>query len=183
MSGSASIETERLRITTPEPSAAARVCAFYGANRAHLEPWEPARPPGFYTEAFWQRRLAANRDELANGVSLRLFVELRGDASIIGTCNFSNLISGAFRAGYVGYALAEDRQDQGYMAEALEATLPYAIERLGLHRVMANYQPSNERSGRLLSRLGFEIEGYARDYLFIDGAWRDHILTALVGEP
>jgi ribosomal-protein-alanine N-acetyltransferase len=44
---------------------------------------------------------------------------------------------------------------------------------------MANYRPENERSGRLLQRLGFAREGYARDYLFIDGAWRDHVLTSL----
>ncbi len=31
----------------------------------------------------------------------------------------------------------------------------------------------------LLARLGFEKEGYAKDYLLIDGQWRDHVLTAL----
>ena len=40
---------------------------------------------------------------------------------------------------------------------------------------MANYVPTNERSGRVLRRLGFVVEGYARDYLFIGGAWRDHV--------
>jgi len=24
------------------------------------------------------------------------------------------------------------------------------------------------------------VEGYARDYLYIDGEWRDHVLTALM---
>jgi [ribosomal protein S5]-alanine N-acetyltransferase len=31
----------------------------------------------------------------------------------------------------------------------------------------------------LLARLGFVVEGVAKEYLFIDGAWRDHVLTAL----
>jgi ribosomal-protein-alanine N-acetyltransferase len=39
--------------------------------------------------------------------------------------------------------------------------------------------PTNERSAALLRRLGFVVEGYARDYLFIGGKFRDHILTSL----
>jgi ribosomal-protein-alanine N-acetyltransferase len=45
---------------------------------------------------------------------------------------------------------------------------------------MANYMPGNERSARLLERLGFEREGYAKAYLNIAGRWQDHVLTALV---
>ena len=47
---------------------------------------------------------------------------------------------------------------------------------------MANYMPHNHRSGKLLERLGFEREGYAKDYLLIDGQWRDHVLTALTNK-
>jgi [ribosomal protein S5]-alanine N-acetyltransferase len=65
------------------------------------------------------------------------------------------------------------------MFEALTAAIAFAFDVLRLHRIMANYIPGNERSGKLLRRLGFNMEGYARDYLLIDGEWRDHILTAL----
>ena len=58
--------------------------------------------------------------------------------------------------------------------------MTWCFRNIGLHRVEANYQPSNERSGRLLRSLGFTVEGYARDYLYIDGAWRDHVLTAKI---
>lgn len=55
--------------------------------------------------------------------------------------------------------------------------------RFGLHRIMANYCPENVRSGKLLARLGFEQEGLARDYLYLNGRWRDHILTSRIYQP
>jgi starch phosphorylase len=66
------------------------------------------------------------------------------------------------------------------MQEALEAAIAYMFETQNLHRIMANYIPGNERSARLLERLGFEREGYAKAYLNIAGRWQDHVLTARV---
>jgi ribosomal-protein-alanine N-acetyltransferase len=40
--------------------------------------------------------------------------------------------------------------------------------------------PHNTRSAAVLKRLGFAVDGYARDYLMIDGRWQDHILTSLL---
>ncbi len=65
------------------------------------------------------------------------------------------------------------------MFEALTAAIRYMQRTQHIHRIMANYMPHNQRSGDLLARLGFEKEGYAKDYLLIDGEWRDHVLTAL----
>ena len=78
-----------------------------------------------------------------------------------------------------GRALAERAQGNGYMHEALQATNAYVFKELNMHRVMANFMPHNTRSNAVLRRLGFTIEGYARDYLFVNGAWRDHVLTSL----
>ena len=176
------IETERLALTLPPPSEAARLLAFAQDNREHLAPWSPPVPQGYYdSESFWRERLLAARREFAEDQSLRLvlFRKSETEGRVVGICNFSYIMRGAFQACYLGYNL--DRRDvgQGLMCEALTAALQYVIEELRLHRIMANYMPTNERSGRLLRRLGFTVEGYARDYLFIDGAWRDHILTAL----
>ena len=49
--------------------------------------------------------------------------------------------------------------------------------RSNLHRLQAAYRPENLRSGQVLQRLGFREIGLARDYLCIDGAWCDHLLT------
>ncbi len=66
------------------------------------------------------------------------------------------------------------------MREALTGAIGYVFERYGLHRIMANHMPANRRSGQLLARLGFEVEGRARAYLKINGAREDHVLTALI---
>jgi ribosomal-protein-alanine N-acetyltransferase len=66
------------------------------------------------------------------------------------------------------------------MTEALQVAIAYVFDELKMHRIMASYLPHNQRSGRLLKRLGFVVEGYARDYLMINGQWQDHILTSLV---
>lgn len=65
------------------------------------------------------------------------------------------------------------------MFESLSVAIPYIFDHIGLHRIMANYIPTNDRSGKLLRKLGFVVEGYARDYLYIAGQWQDHIMTAL----
>jgi len=68
------------------------------------------------------------------------------------------------------------------MTEGLRCLLPFAFGRLALHRVEAACLPRNEASRRLLDRIGFREEGFARQYLRIDGAWQDHVLYALLGD-
>jgi len=97
---------------------------------------------------------------------------------VLGTCNLTQIHRGPSQSCNLGYTLDVDAVGHGFLTEALETVILFAFEKLHLHRIEANYIPTNERSGRVLRRLGFTVEGYARDYLDIAGAWRDHILTA-----
>ena len=68
------------------------------------------------------------------------------------------------------------------MSEAVKRTIEYMFEEQNIHRIMANYMPSNTRSAKLLQTLGFTIEGLAKKYLLINGQWEDHILTSLTNQ-
>jgi len=57
------------------------------------------------------------------------------------------------------------------MTEALQLTIDFAFKQLNLHRLMANYSPTNVRSAKLLVRLNFVVEGYARDYSWYWWMW------------
>ena len=177
------LHTERLVVALARPGMQAAMVRFLEDNFAsHLAPWSPPAEPGFFTEAFWRDRLTHSVDEYHADRAARFVLRSRDDASgdIIGTCNYTNIVRGAFHACHLGYQIARSHEGRGLMTEALRAANEFMFTTLRLHRIMANYRPENERSARVLERLGFVREGLARDYLFIDGAWRDHILTALV---
>jgi [ribosomal protein S5]-alanine N-acetyltransferase len=122
------------------------------------------------------------REGLERGTGVHFFIFDRSleEARIIGDLTFSNIVRGTFLAGYLGFRLDRAYEGRGYMSEAVSRALSYAFEDLELHRVMANYMPTNIRSARMLRRLGFSIEGYAREYLFLNGHWEDHILSSLI---
>lgn len=175
------IETTRLVLHLPGPEAAEAALAYVTENRVHLAPWEPTPGADFFTVEYWRSRLQRNQDELREDRGLRLMLRRREDpdGAILGVANFSQFWRGPFQACYLGYSLAAAEQGKGLMVEALRPAIRHVFDELAFHRIMANHMPENERSRRLLSRLGFTVEGFARQYLHIDGAWRDHVLTSL----
>ncbi|MEQ8951827.1 GNAT family protein, partial [Parvibaculum sp.] len=69
---------------------------------------------------------------------------------------------------------------RGYVTAAVRALVPYVFEELRLHRLQAACLPENERSRAVLRKCGFTEEGIARGYLRINGAWRDHVVYAIL---
>jgi ribosomal-protein-alanine N-acetyltransferase len=177
------IDTERLSIRLPAPEAAARVAAYFARNKARFDAWDPPHPPGFETEAYWRERLERNLSEWRAGVSARLFFFEKGriaDGPVAGHISLAPIERGPFQSARLGYAIDQSFEGRRLVIEAVRAVLDLSFGPLGLHRVEANYVPSNERSGHVLRRCGFDVVGYARDYLFVGGAWRDHVLTAIL---
>lgn len=171
----------RVTLTLAGPSEAAALAAFHDREWDHLVPWLPPRTPAWRTEAHWRRWGEETIDLFLDDRGVRLVLRLpdRPDAGVIGQLNLNMLVRGSFQAATLGYHMGAGHQGQGLMREALELAIGYAFGPLGLHRLMANHLPENTRSAGLLQRLGFIREGYAKGYLFIGGAWRDHVLTAL----
>jgi ribosomal-protein-alanine N-acetyltransferase len=177
------LHTARLTVRAAQPGMERAMARFLVENfPGHLDRWSPPPPPGFFTEAFWAERLGLAVAEYESDRAVRFVFQPRGapDGAILGTANYTNIVRGAFQACHLGYQADRRHEGQGLMAEALVATNAFMFATFRLHRIMANFIPENVRSRRLAARLGFVEEGLAPRYLFIDGAWRDHVLTALV---
>lgn len=176
-----SLNSERLMLRLPSPSDAEAVADYYARNRDFHAPYSPIPPDYFYASGFWADQSKRIFEEFYADRSVRLCLWLREQPTrMIGAANFTQIVRGVAQFCFLGYHLDKAYQGQGYMYEALSRAIPYIFEELEIHRIHANYMPTNERSGQLLRRLGFHVEGYARDYLKINGSWQDHIMTALV---
>ena len=177
------IEGDRVFLKIGEMSDIPEIIDFYWRNQEHLAPFEPIRSDSFYTKEHWKTMIRKNQEDYIEDRSLRMFLfEKSNPTRVIGTANFSNFVRGVFHACHLGYSLDREKQGRGYMNEGLQIGIAFVFEELNIHRVMANYMPHNQRSGQVLKRLGFVVEGYARDYLMINGKWEDHILTSLISE-
>jgi ribosomal-protein-alanine N-acetyltransferase len=173
--------TDRLHVVLARPEQAAAHVDFFVRNDAHFRPWDPPRPVGVHAEAFWREQLQRAVDEFDSGTAVRLagFANSAPERMVL-RINLTQIARGPFQSAILGYAVCAAEQGTGLMTEALHAVIGYAFSELGLHRIEANVVPENRRSLRLLERLGFERIGLARRYLFIDGAWRDHVQHQLI---
>ncbi|MBU2705455.1 ribosomal protein S5-alanine N-acetyltransferase [Zooshikella marina] len=176
------LNKDNLIITLPDPSEANIILQYYMDNRDHLAQWEPKRDSHYHTFQAWQSRLRLYLADYSSGRGVYWSVFDGERKRILAVCNYSNIVRGAFQACHLGYSVDYRYQGQGLMFKVLSKTIEYMFKEHKLHRIMANYIPENKRSRRLLQRLGFEKEGYAKKYLNINGQWQDHILTARVNE-
>ncbi|WP_199053259.1 GNAT family N-acetyltransferase [Aquitalea sp. ASV15] len=174
------LATPRLQLLPAHIGLARPMLDYQVRNRQHFAAWDPKPGDMFFTELYWTMQLRQQALSWEQGRGARfLLTQPEQPRQIIGTVSLSNIVRGVFQAAHLGYGIDHSLQGQGLMHEAVGEIIRFAFDDLRLHRLQANYQPHNQRSAALLQRLGFVEEGLARDYLYINGAWRDHVLTSL----
>ena len=174
------VEAERIRLRAPRMGDFPAWSTLRHASQNFLQPWEPTWPSDDLTRAAYRRRLALYQRDQDLGQGHAFFVFRNLDNALIGGITLRNILRGVAQTGTLGYWIGEPHARQGYTLEAVMAVTRFAFGRLGLHRLEAACCPDNDASRRLLLKAGFDLEGRARGYLKIDGAWRDHLLFGRV---
>jgi RimJ/RimL family protein N-acetyltransferase len=99
--------------------------------------------------------------------------------TVLGTCTLTHVAANHERS-EIGFAIRQERWGQGLGSEAVAAIVVFAFDTLNLHRIEADVDPRNERSLRLLDRLGFHREGHLRERYFINGERQDAVMMGLL---
>jgi RimJ/RimL family protein N-acetyltransferase len=140
--------------------------------RLILRPWQPEDWAPFaamnadpqvmeHFPACLERRRS---DEIAAAISRRLVERGFGfwAAELSGVCPFIGFIGLSrpmFQAHFtpcveIGWRLAREHWGRGYATEGARASLQFAFEQLGLDEVVSFTVPANQRSRRVMERLG-----------------------------
>jgi ribosomal-protein-alanine N-acetyltransferase len=174
------LEGRVVRLRPHRSSDYAEWAALREVSRRFLQPWEPTWPADDLTRGAYRRRLSAYAQDMERGVAYPFLVFQRTDGAMVGGITLSNIRRGVAQMGSIGYWVGKPYVRRGYTVDAVRAVAGFCFERLRLHRVEAACIPTNLASQGVLDKAGFQREGLARDYLRIDGAWRDHLLFGLI---
>ncbi|MBI4274059.1 MAG: GNAT family N-acetyltransferase [Rhizobiales bacterium] len=150
--------------------------ALRATSHDFLTPWEPTWPADDLTRGAYRRRLKRYAEDLRNDVAYPFLLFDKGSNTLLGGLTLTNLRRGVAQAASLGYWIGEPYARRGYMTAAVRALIPFAFDALRLHRIEAACIPTNAASIALLDKTGFKREGYARQYLCINGIWQDHVL-------
>jgi [ribosomal protein S5]-alanine N-acetyltransferase len=167
-----------LHIRPPQMADFEIWAALRQQSRDFLQPWEPAWPIDDLTRGAFRRRLDRYTRELERNEAFPFFVFRAADRVLVGGLNLTNVRRGAASMASLGYWMGEPFVGRGVMTNAVRLVTRLAFDRLDLRRIEAACLPENAASVRLLEKTGFQKEGLAREYLSINGQWRDHLLFA-----
>ncbi len=154
---------------------------FHARNRHHLR-MAMTQTVELEQADYWQSELPRRQAAMQAGQAVHLVgYSKRSSSGEIACLNsFWAIEHGDFRACTISFMVDEGLQGRGLMFNAAAPAVREVMSRHNLHRVMATHLPENLRSAQLLRRLGFVVEGYARDFVMINGKWRDNVLLSLL---
>ena len=94
----------------------------------------------------------------------------KNNDKMIGTCGFTRFNFNANSA-EVGYVLNPNYWGNGIATEAVRAVTRFGFAELNLHRIEARYMVGNQRSRRVMEKIGMSFEGVGRDSMFVKGKY------------
>ena len=171
---------QRIHLRPPKRRDALKWQKLRLSSKDFLIPWEPTWD-NFSCSRRAYMRFLKNSNYLANmdrAYSFLIFNNI--DKDLLGGINVGNVRRGVSQSASIGYWIGKKYSRKGYMYEALKILLPSLFIDLRLNRVEATILEENIASKNLLTKIGFKKEGTLRNYLKINGSWRDHIIYGLL---
>jgi ribosomal-protein-serine acetyltransferase len=80
----------------------------------------------------------------------------------------------------VGYWISREYEGKGIINRCLVKFIDFLFKKIGLNKIEIHFVPSNTRSAKVASRLGFKVEGIIRQSVVRNGMPEDLVITGLL---
>ena len=169
------LETERLLLRRFGPGDATALAAYRSdPNVSRYQAWNSPVPLA-------QARLLVADFAAGKPRSEGWFqyaVERKSRPGLIGDVGVFRQDAG--RQAEIGFSFAVEHQGHGYATEAVRRIVEHLLVEEGLHRVTADCDARNDRSARLLERVGFRREGHLLASTWMKGEWTDDLIFGVL---
>jgi RimJ/RimL family protein N-acetyltransferase len=166
------LTTERLTLTQLGPE-------HLDATMAALDDEEAMRLTGTRT-AFTREQVLEHLAGLPGASDRADFAVLDGSGSYVGEVVLNDLEEDDLAMNYRIALPAPSFRGRGFGTEAGRAVVAWAFDVVGLHRISLDVFAFNPGAQRSYEKIGFRVEGRARDTLRWDGTWTDSVLMGML---
>ena len=149
-------------------------------SRNFLQPWEPKWPSNFLTKNSFDNFINMVDTSLKKRNGYNFFIFKKETNNLMGGVSLTNFKTEGYKSITMGYWMGEEYAGKGYMKDSLKVISNFCFNDLELNRIEAACLPKNLVSKRVLLRVGFKKEGYAKKYLSINGKLEDHLLLVKI---
>ncbi|MEY8723527.1 GNAT family N-acetyltransferase [Bacteroides stercorirosoris] len=125
-----------------------------------------------YSRYVMKQYLESSQCDMFADKQLRMIIVRLEDGMPIGTIDITDFAPMHSR-GEVGIVLRKEFRGSGYAKEALTLLCDYAFDFLRLRQLIVHVATDNEASMRLFTSCGFVQCGLLKDWLFVEGCFKD----------
>lgn len=166
------LTTDRLTLTQLGPE-------HLDATMAALDDEDAMRLTGTRT-AFTREQVLAHLAGLPGASDRADFAVLDASGAYLGEVVLNDLEEDDLAMNYRIALAAPALRGRGFGTEAGRAVVAWAFDVVGLHRISLDVFAFNPGAQRSYEKIGFRVEGRARDTLRWDGTWTDSVLMGML---
>lgn len=174
------LETQHLWLSVPSILEVSKLSEFFEQNHQRLMPFAKKVPQKQAGQQFWKEHIKRSYQGPKDGALMFILSLKENRQDMMGYILFSEVIRGGFQACHMGFMFKEHEQKSTLLQEAIKRAISYMFYERNVHRVITSVPKEDPQNISWLKSLKFVQEAQAKEYLYINGAWQDHVVFSMI---
>jgi len=134
--------------------------------------------PHPYGDGIAEQWISTHQVDYTSGKAVHFAIVLQASGQLIGAIGL--IINPDHERAEMGYWIGKPFWGQGYCTEAAQELLNFAFQKVNLHRVFAQHFARNPASGRVMQKIGMELEGCLHQHLKKWDSFEDVLIYGII---